>query len=403
MKIDRSDRRLLMWTGLILMPIIIALALLSSQEEPESQIPSSYSAQRSGAKAAYLFLKEEGYDVQRWEDPPDALPLRAQNTTLVLAGPVHVPSKEEKNALQLYLSRGGRILATGYWASTYLPEGNAIFEPLPGAVWKEYQPQVLSSLTRAGAIKMSPGARWGDPRPSEVVHYADDGKGIVVSYKVGKGEVIWWAADNPLTNMGLKEAGNLDLLLYSLGGSKDVQIYWDEYFHSFHHERKSFMSLPVWLGLAQAGLAFLTLLVTYGRRNAPLRSLSVPSRLSPLEFVSTLGSLYRRADVTRTALEVPYNRFRFLLSRRLGLRASSSSAELVRGAHNRLGYADPGLEETLMQVESSLQAFDLREDRVLELVQSLNEHAQKLKLVSTEEQEKTPHANRLQGADPRTK
>jgi hypothetical protein len=388
--LDKSDRKLLMWTGIILVPLVLALALFSSKEDEDSGIPSSYSAKSHGAKAAYLLLKEEGYRVERWENPPDQLPEDAHNTVLVLAGPTQVPSKDEKNALHTYLNRGGTILATGYEASIFLPQADAVLEPLPSAVWKDYHPEMLSKLTRAGTIKMSPAAHWGDALPEQSVHYAHDGKGIVVSYKVGEGEVIWWAGATPLTNLGIREAGNLDLFLNSLGASKNVHVFWDEYFHTSHRADVRYWSLPpIGFGLLQCGLAFLAFVLTFSRRHAPIRKLTEPSRLSPLEFVNTLGSLYHRANATRTALEVPYNRFRTLLTRRLGLRADTSSADLVRGAQNRMGYKDPAFQQTLSDIETGLHDLDLSEARVLQLVQQLSVHAHNLKLVFQEEQEKT--------------
>ena len=384
-KLDKSDRRLLMWTTLILLPIIVVLALLSDDDK-DSGVPTTYSAKSSGAKAAYLFLEEEGYNVERWHESPTELPNDPQNVTLVLVSPGGFPNSDEKNALQMFVSRGGRILATGYSASWFLPRINIIREPIPAAVWKEYEPEILSPITRAGTIRMSPESYWGDQVPGQLIHYAHNGKGIVVSYKIGAGEVIWWAADTPLTNAGIKEAGNLALLLNSLGGgSKDTQILWDEFFHGPRPSASSYYWVPaVKWGLAQLGLAVLAILLTFARRNTPIRPLIESSRLSPLEFVQTLGNLYRRANATRTALEVPYNRFRALLIRRLGLRNDVSSTELLESARKKLGYRDPDFENTLKQVLEGLQDPDLKEAKVLELVQKLNQHTRNLKLISQE-------------------
>lgn len=384
-KLDKSDRRLLMWTGLILLPIIVVLAFLSDEEE-DSGVPSIYSTQSSGAKAAYLFLQERGYNVEEWESPPDELPKDAHNTVLVLASPHGVPTDRQRSDLLLYLSRGGRILATGYGATWFLPGMDAIPEAIPSAVWREYQPNILSPITRAGTIRMSPSSYWGAPKPGQMVHYAHEDKGIVVSYKVGAGEVIWWGGSTPLTNAGITKAGNLDLLLNSLGGSREIHIFWDEYFHSGHATPVYSIWVPAttW-GLAQCGLALLALLLTFSRRNAPIRPLSEPSRLSPLEFVQTLGKLYRRANATRTALEVPYSTFRTLLIRRLGLRHDASSAEMLESARKKLGYRDPNFEDTIRQVLQTLQDPDIKEAKVLDLVQRLNQHTRNLKLIPQEE------------------
>lgn len=382
--LDKSDRRLLMWTGLILIPLVVLLAVFS-QDEEDSGIPSTYSAQSSGAKAAYLLLEEEGYNVERWEEAPENLPVDAHNTVLVLASPSGVPSRNQKDALQVYLSRGGKILATGYSASWFVPKTDVIPEPIPEAVWKEYQPEILSPLTRGGIIRMSAEANWGKADLGQLVHYSHDGKGLVVSYKIGEGEVIWWGGNTPLTNAGIRESGNLALLLNSLG-SKDTRVLWDEYFHTFHDSATGYFAIPpLKFAFFQCVLVFIALVLTFGRRNAPIRPVSESSRLSPLEFVHTLGSLYRRADATRTALEVPYKRFRTQLVRRLGLRNDASSEELLDAARNRLGYRDPDFETTLKEVMNGLQDPDIKEAQVLELVQKLNRHVQNLKLSTQEE------------------
>lgn len=382
--LDKSDRRLLFWTGIIVLVLIIVLAVFSREDDKDSGVPTSYSAQSSGAKAAYLLLQEEGYNVERWETPLTELPEQAARTVLVLAGPIREATKEEKAAVRLFLNRGGRVLATGYNASFFVPESDAIPEALPDAVAKEYTPDIASSLTRAGTIKFSPPSHWGDPKPAQLVHYSQNGKGIVVSYKVGKGEVIWWAGSGCLMNSGIRDAGNVDLLLNSIG-PKDTRVLWDEYLHSWHEAETGFTSFPpIRYGLLQCGLAFVALLLAYARRNAPIHPLYEPSRLSPLEFVNTLGSLYQRAKATRTALEVPYHRFKALLAKRLGLRPNASSADLARGARRRLAYNQPGLEETLEQIERSLNDLDLKEATVLELVQKLSQHAHDLKLISQE-------------------
>ena len=391
--LDQGDRKLVLWVGIILVAVIAALVFFSPQNERGAELTTSYSALPSGAKAAYLYLSEEGYHIERWDSPPTELPAEAHNTIVVLAGPFGRPKEDEKNALLLYLRRGGKILATGYYASAFLPRTNLLLEYLPDAVWKEYSPVVVSPLTRGGPIKMSPVSYWAATEPDQIVHYAHDGKGIVVSYKTGEGEVIWWGAETPLTNTGIQQSGNLGLLLNSLGNSKDVRILWDEYYHSFHVETANYLETPaIRYGLfLQCALVFLALLFTYSRRATPIRSLNQPSRLSPLEFVHTLGGLYRRANATDIALEVPYNRFRSLLTRRLGLRPDTPSADLARAARTRFAYKDKDLEATLNEVQASLRAHEIPEARVLNLVQRLSRHAHKMKLIPQEEQEKTPH------------
>jgi hypothetical protein len=402
MKIERSDRRLLIWAGVFMLLVILALTFLS-QDEEESGIPSTYSAQRSGAKAAFLLLQQSGYKVQRWAQSPSDLPADPAHTVLVLASPFRAPTSDEKNALQTFVDRGGKILITGWSVSLYLPQAETENEPVPSPIAKEYQPQLLTSLTRGGAIQMSPVAYWKGPATSSLAHYSDGDRPIVVSYKAGLGEVIWWGASTPLTNAAIANSGNMALLLNSLGNAGDVQVYWDEYFHG---EQSSLIGYagdpPLMFGLLQILLVFLALIFTFSRRNGPIHPLPQPSRLSPLEFVSTLGKLYRRANAVHSALAIPYTRFRAQAARQLGISQDVPAADLARALKNRLRYKDDSLAKLLQQIENALHNPELREAQALELAQQLNRHAQDLKLNPMERQETDLHANRVPGAHART-
>lgn len=398
MNISNSDRRLLLWAAVIVTVLVIALAVFSSSQQ-ESEITTSYSADSAGAKAAFLLLQQQGYKVERWEQPPNQLPADVTNTTLVLASPFNPPSKEEKISLQLFLSRGGRIVATGYTASFFLPQADTVPEVFAGPAWKSFEPQLLSPLTRAGTIRMSPNGYWKNSHACCLVHYADGDRPVVVSYKVGKGEVIWWASSVPLTNAGISAAGNLALLLNSLG-NRDVQILWDEYFHGYRQTLGAYFSEPPLLfGLLQCFLLLVVMVLTFSRRSLPIHPLQENSRLSPLEFVETLGGLYHRVKTTHAALEVPYMRFRTIVTRRLGLRTDVAADDLARSVQNRLSYKDSSLPELLRRIEATLAQDEPDEEVALGLAQELNRHMQNLKLL----QESFPHGERVPGAEARAR
>jgi hypothetical protein len=250
---------------------------------------------------------------------------------------------------------------------------------------------------------MSPGAYWKRSSTACLVHYSDDGRPIVVSYKIGRGEVIWWGGSTPLTNAGIGNSGNLALLLNSLGAPGGVHVYWDEYFHGYRNSLRSYMGEPpIKYALWQCFAIFLVLLFTFSRRNGPIHPWSEPVRLSPLEFVHTLGNLYRRANATHSALEVPYARFRVLATRQLGIKTDVPPADLARAVRSRLGYKDDSLDRLLQQIETALYDPGLSEARTLDLVQQLSLHMQNLKLIPLERQENISHAGNLPSARTRT-
>ena len=187
-------------------------------------------------------------------------------------------------------------------------------------------------VTRGGTIQMSPAAYWKGPSTNSLAHYADDGRPIVVSYKVGRGEVIWWGANTPLTNAAIARSGNMALLLNSLGEPGEVRVLWDEYFHGYRS------SLGALYGHASDPIRSAAMLCWFFLRSSLLSRVATgrfircrqPSRLSPLEFVHTLGRLYRRANAVHSALAIPYARFRALAARQLGISPDVLAAELAR-------------------------------------------------------------------------
>jgi Domain of unknown function (DUF4350) len=396
-KLPASDRRLVLWGFAIILIIIVALAVKSADQQ-ESQVPSSYSADSQGAKAAYLLLLEEGYKVERWEQSPTLLPEDASRTMLVLASPFNVPSKEEKAALQLFLARGGRVLVTGSTVSLFLPQADVVPESMVGPDWKTIEPQLLTPLTRGGGIRMSPGSYWKRNSTEFLVHYADGERPVVVSYSVGRGEVIWWAAATPMTNAGITASGNLALLLNSIGEQKGTRILWDEYFHGYRQSLGAYIAnSPLIFGVLQCLLLLGFVLLTFSRRSLPIHPAEEKSRLSPLEFVETLGGLYRRARATHAALEVPYTRFRSIVTRHLGLNSDIAADALAQAVRTRFGYKDASLPGLLRRIEAALRQHEPDENLVLSLTQELNHHMQNLKLL----EENAIHGERVPGAQAR--
>ena len=70
---------------------------------------------------------------------------------------------------------------------------------------------------------------------------------------------------------------------------------------------------------------FSPFVATFSRRHGPISTPIQPSRLSPLEFVETLGDLYLSAHAGSAAVRIADQRLRFQLSRQLGLPPNASN------------------------------------------------------------------------------
>jgi len=387
LKVDPKDRKLLLGAACVFVLLIAGAVVFGGEGGTKAEIPSSYSTASGGAKAAYLLLSEAGYKVERWESPLDQLP-QAMGKTLILAGPQEAPTRDERERLKAFLSEGGHVIATGMFAGTFLPENESVPEVLAGGMWKKASALSPSDITRAAPeIVLAPQARWQSYAAAYPL-YGDGERTLVVKYPYGRGEVLWWASATPLTNAGLKEPGNMEFFLACLGDTKDA-ILWDEYIHGYRPTLGSSMAhSPVkWLVL-QLLLLGLAVVATFSRRSGPICKPASEVRLSPLEFVQTLGGLYEHAGTASVAVDICYQRFRYWLTRRLGVASNISVADLEMAVRDRWSFVDDHFVGVLRRCESAKTDPYLHPPAALQLVQELDEYAVRLKLFQGARKEK---------------
>src|ERR1700722_19999874 len=104
----------------------VGASIFSPANDDTDRTPGTYNSGSAGTKAAYLLLGELGYGASRWESAPEKLKdVDAGKTTLILAEPVlPVESRKEvQGAIADFLSRGGRVVATGMDGAYFLPDG----------------------------------------------------------------------------------------------------------------------------------------------------------------------------------------------------------------------------------------------------------------------------------------
>jgi hypothetical protein len=214
--------------------------------------------------------------------------------------------------------------------------------------------------------------------------YARGAEAVVVAYPLGKGQVIWWASATPNSNAGISAEGNMNLLLNSLGPADGTRVLWDEYYHGERKTLGSYLAgTPVVWALLQGGIVCVMLVLAYGRRTGPTRMPVVESRLSPLEFVETLGALYQSAGAASGAVNTVWERFRYLICTRLGLPRTASVRQMYDSARERLGWSEPGFYEALQRADRAAREVTLNNRDALEIVESIEHYAGLLELNRT--------------------
>ena len=385
--LDPGDRKLLLVAGTILLLLIVATVMLTpSADESEGQgIPTTYSTTKSGAQAAYLLLRELGYQSERWEKSPTELPSDAEGMILILADPSDFPDKKERDALLTFVRSGGWIVYAGNFPFLFLESGAVAppsFTKTSNLTAETFSAIAPSPFTQgASKITMNASNRWVSSDGAQVPLYGEPEEPVVVTWRLEKGRVLWWAAPTPVTNSGISREGNLPFFLGCIqavrpdGSASETTVLWDEYFHGYRGSLWDyFKETPVPWAVFQLALVAVFVLLAFGRRSGPLYAPAAVSRLSPLEFVDTLGDLYRRASAGSAAVRVAYQRFRTQLVRRLALAPSISNMQLDAAVRERLGWKQPGLMDTLQRAEKGVRESDVPGPEALKIVQALEHY-----------------------------
>ncbi len=385
--LDPGDRKILIIGGAVLLLLItLTVVFAPNPDETEGQgVPTTYSATSGGAQAAFLLLSELGYQSKRWEKSPTELPTDVDGKILILAGPVDFPDKKERDALMRFVRSGGWIVYAGNFPFLFLNTGAVSPPDLDEntILTAENFPAIAPSpfTQSAPSITMYATNRWVNSEGGQVPLYGKADEPVVVTWRLGSGRVLWWAAPTPLTNSGISKGGNLPFFLGCIQASRpgaspaDTTVLWDEYFHGYRRSLWDyFRETPVPWAIFQLGVVALFILLAFARRSGPLYAPAGVSRLSPLEFVDTLGDLYRRANAGSAAVRVAYARFRTQLIRRLALAPTISNAQLDSAVRERLGWKQPGLMDTLQRAEKAGREIDIPAPDALKIVQALEHY-----------------------------
>ncbi len=199
---------------------------------------------------------------------------------------------------------------------------------------------------------------------------------VVVHYSVGKGEVIWWASSDPLSNRGLKRDSSLKLLLASTGDPKNLVLF-DEYIHGDRQDLwETAAGTPVTALGWQLAVVAVLLVLSFGRRNGPLRATVQLPRSSPLEFAESMGDLYRKAGAVSVATDSAERRLLHFLETEGGVPREtlrSSPENIAAAVSQRFGYTAPGLAFDLDAAQQA-ESNRLSPRSALELVRRIDRH-----------------------------
>lgn len=278
-----------------------ATVWLSNRYYVVSAPPSSvYSAAPDGFKVYYTYLQELGAGprvLQSWEDLP-------KDVTIVAAAPFEKPpASDEVSALGRWVRHGGHLVAVGGGAGELLDDMGFGGSPVSAPSSETLHP-LFPGVYADGVGGVVPGAdRLLLDASAWVAHYKDFGGQVLVSRKVGDGEVVWLAGPWPLSNAGIGAAGNAELAvrLATAGGRP---VYFDEYHHGYVHEAGYWDRLPAGgrSAVVLLAIALAIALTAWSRRIGPPILEAAEPEARRGSYIAQLAQLYRKAGARGEAL-----------------------------------------------------------------------------------------------------
>lgn len=243
-------------------------------------------------------------------------------------------------------------------------------EELPAAA---PQTILLDSPPLPAQVPAHPWRTLTSQRDDFITLLAAESQPVVVTFAQGEGRVIVSSAPFSFTNLGLKQAGNLELVANLTGqGGQPGLVWFDEWHHGLQQQASLVLGPEQWLRRTPAGRAlllvaavtFFTLLLRGRRFGRPVPLARAQMRRAPLEHISAIANLSRRAGHRSSVLRDYRQRLKRNLGKRYRLDPTLPDDEYV----HRLAEMNPSVDQVaLRQLLARLQVGKASESEMIQL------------------------------------
>jgi len=324
--------------GLVMVLVITTIVAVFWQTR-KAALPalSSASNEREGARALRLWLVEKGYHVSSQSGPGYRPPEDAE--LIFVLEPYYDSDEDHWRLLDEWVDAGGTLIVAG--------EGWGVDEIFNHYDFNAYgwgsggdasvQTPLLSSPPLDNLSPLEFSSVFSTDRDDFIVLLAVDNAPVLVTFRQGHGRVILASFTYPLTNAGLKESGNPELVLNLLALAGQSNNIWFDEWHHGEGQRNKIVGPQDWLRYTPAGHAllfiavvvFLVLLLQGRGFGRPIPLPRDTARRTSLEYITALANLSRRAGHRSEVLQQYHQSLKQHLARRYRLNPAMPDDEYV--------------------------------------------------------------------------
>ena len=335
MKLSRDG-----WLGIgILLMLIAVTSAAVLQQNKESEIAYlSTSSEPNGALALKLWLSDLGYQSatssQTVFEPSQSI------KTIFVLQPIMPISESEWEIFDQWLQAGGTLIIAG----DNLPSADAMEHFDFSVIYLQNEAAellvatpILKSPSFASSVPLKTNRALSATRTDFVPLLSVDGFPVIVFFDEGKGRVILSATPYLFSNLALKDDTIATVVLNILAMTHPKGLVWfDEWHHGF--QSGSIVGPGQWLRHTSGGHAllfvvaviFIALLMQGRAFGRPIPLLHEIKRRSPLEHVTAIANLNRKAGHRNEVLKQYHQRIKRQLGQRYRLDPSLADAEYAR-------------------------------------------------------------------------
>lgn len=376
------------WLALFLFLLLTIFTTITVVQQAQATLEdpplASFSTQPTGSRALWLYLETENMKLTDSVGTQFNIPADV-NLALVLEPTVDFTPGEWEQ-LQNWVEEGNTLLLAGTGSMTIdlaqqLDVAYGLVPSSAAAVSNQtplLHAPLLTDLNAETPFFLRP------ERDDYVTLLANqDGHPTAVVFAEGNGRVILTTLIQPLSNEGLQVDGNAELVLNLINAAPQIEgIWFNEWHHGIRPEAEGSLSASNWLQRTPGGQALLLVifiifvgLVLRGRhfgRPVPLRQ--DVSRRAPLEYITGIANLSRRAGHRTAVLQHYHDRLKRDLGQRYRLNPSLPDEEFI----NRLATYQANLDtDALRQVLQKLSRTNVSEAEMVQIVREATKYGKR--------------------------
>ena len=349
---------------------VVQQARATLQEPPLA----SFSTQPDGSRALWLYLQSQ--NLKLTDSVEDAFGVPAGVNLALVLEPTEPFSSGEWQVLLNWVENGGTLLIAGTGNITIdLAERLEVrFGLSPSTETAVSNQTPLLQAPPLTPIAASTPWFLHTTRNDTVTLLANaQGRATAVILTEGDGRVILTTLTEPFSNLGLQTEGNATLLLNLLNTTPELKgIWFNEWHHGIRPAAANAITNNNWLQRTPVGQSLLLLmgiifigLILRGRHfGRPVPLPKAISRRAPLEYISGIANLSRRAGHRTAVLQDYRHRLKKELGHRYRLNPSLPDDEFIA----QLAHYQPNLDiDALQTLLQKLSKTNISENEMVQL------------------------------------